>query len=129
MKSDVSNKKDIEAIVKAFYEKIKINEIIGQIFKNAIQENHWNNHLDKLSKIWDTNLFGAKNYRGNPVKTHQTLDHNNEHSLSQIHFFEWLKLWNLTIDEKFEGINADHLKQSARHISTRLFLHIFKART
>ena len=74
----------------------------------------------------NTDLFANLNKNNNSTNTN--LDKINHYGISQIHFHEWLKLWHSAIDENFEGTNAKQLKQSARHISTRLFLHICNGR-
>ena len=128
MRRDINHENDVKKIVYLFYEIIKLNEVIGDIFKKAIPKEQWDDHLDKLTNFWNTNVFGIQSYKGNPVRIHKNLDKENTYGITQIHFFEWLKLWNLTIDENYEGNNANHLKLSARHISTRLFIHICNGR-
>lgn len=123
---DIENRKDVFLLVSTFYAKIKKDDFIGPIFLNAIPESDWESHLEKLTDFWETNLFFAKKYKGNPMKVHQQLDAVNNFTITQIHFGKWLELWIATLDELFYGEKAIKAKNSARNISFMLFLKMFQ---
>lgn len=123
---DIENREDVFLLVSTFYAKIKKDAFIGPIFLNAIPELVWESHLEKLTDFWETNLFFAKKYKGNPMKVHQKLDVENNYSITQKHFGKWLELWISTLDELFNGEKATKAKNSARNISFMLFLKMFQ---
>ena len=122
----ITNRADVYFLVSTFYNKIKKDEFIGPIFLSAISPNDWGNHLEKLTDFWETNLFFAKKYKGNPMQVHQKLDAENNFTITQKHFGKWLELWISTLDELFIGEKAKKAKESARNISFLLFLKMFK---
>ena len=71
---EISNREDVFLLVSTFYDKIKKDDFIGPIFLEAIPNKEWENHLEKLTDFWETNLFFAKKYKGNPMQVHQKLD-------------------------------------------------------
>ncbi len=58
--NQITNREDVYFLVSTFYNKIKKDEFIGPIFLSAIPPNDWENHLEKLTDFWETNLFFAK---------------------------------------------------------------------
>lgn len=123
---DIENREDVFLLVSIFYAKIKKDDFIGPIFLKAIPESEWNSHLEKLTDFWETNLFFAKKYKGNPMKVHQKLDVENNYGIIQKHFGKWLELWISTLDEFFYGEKAIKAKNNARNIAFMLFLKLFK---
>ena len=122
---EIENRDDVYLLVSTFYSKIKQDDFIGPFFLNAIPENEWNAHLEKLTDFWETNLFLAKKYKGNPMQVHQNLDIATNYSITQKHFGKWLELWITTLDALFYGEKAIKAKNSARNISFTLFLKMF----
>lgn len=125
LQREINNREDVFLLVSIFYNKIKMDEFIGPIFLNAIQDDEWENHLEKLTDFWETNLFFAKKYKGNPMKVHQQLDVVNNFIISQKHFGKWLELWVSTVDELFVGEKALKAKNNARNISFSLYMKMF----
>ncbi|APG64252.1 globin [Tenacibaculum todarodis] len=123
---DIENREDVFLLVSTFYAKIKKDDFIGPIFLKAIPEPEWNPHLEKLTDFWETNLFFAKKYKGNPMKVHQKLDAENNYGITQKHFGKWLELWIVTLDELFYGEKAIKAKNNARNIAFMLFLKMFQ---
>lgn len=114
MKSDILNRKDIETLVDTFYDKVQKDNIIGYVFNDVAQTN-WDNHLPKMYDFWEVILFGAGNFRGNPMLVHRELHSKNPLSYEQ--FNHWLTLFTQTVDELFEGENAEYIKISASNIA------------
>ena len=125
---EINNREDVFLLIDTFYAKIRKDDFIGPIFLSAIPTEEWPDHLEKLTDFWETNLFFAKNYKGNPMKVHQQLDAKNNYTISQKHFGKWLELWFTTIDELFVGEKAQKAKNNARNISFMLFLKMFEKR-
>lgn len=123
MKKDIENRSDIEILVKAFYEKVKTDAIIGPIFNDIIQVN-WEKHLPMMFDFWENTLFYTGCYTGNPMKSHQHLQE--IFPLTSEHFKQWLSLFTSTVDELFEGEKALLAKQRAMSISMVMQIKILQ---
>ncbi|HEY9185326.1 MAG TPA: group III truncated hemoglobin [Salegentibacter sp.] len=126
MRDDIQNREDVFTLISQFYSKVRKNPEIGYFFNETITD--WEEHLEKLTDFWESNLFFKGLYRGNPQKTHVKVDRENNNRISPEHFGVWLNLWFETIDELFEGELANRAKNNARKMSTHLYLKIFQAR-
>lgn len=114
MKTDIRNRKDIEKLVNAFYEKVKTDEVIGYLFTDVAKVN-WELHLPKMYDFWENILFYSANYSGSPMVVHKEL--HQKSTLTQEHFQHWNALFNETVDTLFEGTKADEIKNRAMNIS------------
>jgi hemoglobin len=117
MKKDIRNRKDIENLVNAFYEKVKTDEIIGYLFTDIAKVN-WELHLPKMYDFWENVLFQSANYNGNPMVVHKNL--HQKSTMNQAHFQQWRELFNQTVDSLFVGTKADEIKNRAMNISAVL---------
>lgn len=122
MTKEIENRSDVSKLVRSFYAKIRINEVLGPIFNKAIPENNWETHLEKLTDFWETNLFGIAKFKGNPMQAHRNVDRDNGRSIDMSHFGHWIQLWFETIDEHFTGATADKAKRASRKMATGLFM-------
>jgi len=122
MKKDIESRDDIELLVKSFYEKVKIDPVIGSIFTDIARVN-WEKHLPVMFDFWENTIFYTGSYSGNPMKSHQNL--NMLFPLTKEHFSRWNQLFASTIDELFEGDKAVLAKQRAISISTVMQLKLF----
>ncbi len=112
-KKILENKDDIKILVDEFYSKIKKDESLGFIFNDVMQVN-WEKHLPKMYSFWEFILFHTGGYDGTPFPHHIKV---NEHvKLTAAHFDTWIDLFNATVDEYFEGENADTIKKKANNI-------------
>ncbi|WP_125722220.1 group III truncated hemoglobin [Flavobacterium ustbae] len=126
MKKQIENRADVNFLVNHFYDKIRADEEIGFYFNEMISD--WEAHLEKLTDFWETNLFGVRKYKGNPHAVHNEVDAHFDEKITANEFGIWLNHWFQTIDEYFEGENADTLKRRARKMSTFLYMSMFKHR-
>ena len=114
MKTDIANRMDIEKLINTFYDKVKSDEVIRHFFKEVVHVN-WEKHLPIMYSFWENILFHSGGYEGNPMQKHIAL-----HMLSPLkpeHFKRWLLLFFTTVDELFEGDNAEQIKQRAKSIA------------
>jgi hemoglobin len=125
MKKDLETGKDIELLVNTFYQKVKMNPVIGYIFTEVVQVN-WEHHLPVMYRFWENALFYTGGYMGNPLKIHKHLS--KLFPLTADHFREWNKLFSATVDELFEGEKANLAKQRAISISTVMQLEILEVK-
>lgn len=123
MKPDIKNRKDIEKLINAFYEKVKTDQVIGYLFTDVAKLN-WEKHLPIMYDFWENILFYTGNYTGNPMIKHKFL--HEKSPLSTAHFQHWNKLFTENVDDLFEGDKAETIKQKALSISTILQINIFK---
>jgi hemoglobin len=127
-RKQIESREDVFLLVNSFYNKIKIDEVIGDFFTKTIPENEWDEHIQKLTDFWETNLFFVRKFKGNPMKAHKDVDTNFNHSIQQEHFGRWLQLWFSTVDEYFTGEKANQAKERARNIASMLFFKIYENR-
>lgn len=123
---DIENRKDVNQLVTKFYDKVKIDTVLGPIFIRAIQD--WPQHIEHLTDFWQSQLLFNKRFRGNPAEAHVKVDKAENNSISPEHFGLWMNLWFETIDELYEGEIADRAKRNARKMNTHLYLKIWEAR-
>lgn len=129
-KKDIKTREDVFLLVSSFYKKVRQDKVLSPFFNDAIKD--WDAHLDRLTTFWESSLFMGRKletkYLGNPLEVHAKVDRDNNHSITELHFGLWLNLWFQTIDELYEGDNAENAKRRARKMGTFLYLKIFEAR-
>ncbi|MBP6431267.1 MAG: group III truncated hemoglobin [Ferruginibacter sp.] len=121
MKKDILNKDDIIILIDAFYEKVKVDSVIGYIFTDVVKV-HWEKHLPVMYNFWENTLFYTGSYEGNPMELHKHL--HKVMPLTEAHFTQWTTLFTNTVDELFEGKNATLAKQRAISIATVMQIKI-----
>lgn len=114
MKKDLANRADIENLVNTFYDKVKGDDILGPIFNVQIPVN-WQVHLPVMYKFWENAIFYTGGYTCNPMTLHAHI--HKKIGLEAKQFERWLKLFNETTDELFEGEKAELAKQRALSIA------------
>jgi hemoglobin len=103
MKRDINNLEDIKLLVDSFYNKVREDDILKDIFNEKIQ-NRWTEHLEKMYTFWQTVLLDEHTYFGSPFPPHAQLLVNKEH------FDRWIALFFNTVEELFSGENAEKAK-------------------
>lgn len=110
MKADIITINDIELLVNTFYDKIREDEILKDIFNNKIQD-RWPQHLEKMYTFWQTILLEEHTYYGSPFVPHAELPVDVEH------FERWLQLFFKTVDDLFEGEKAERAKWQGQRMA------------
>ena len=123
MKKDIRNRIDIELFVNSFYDRIKTNPVIGYIFTEIAKVN-WERHLPVMYNFWENALFYSGTYKGNPLELHKHL--HRVMPLEPRHFDQWIRIFNETIDELFNGPKADLAKERAYSIAQIMQRNILK---
>ncbi len=121
MIQDLINRRDIEKLIIAFYEKVKIDETIGYIFNDVVKVN-WEKHLPVMFDFWENALFYTGTYSRDNMNIHRHLSYVTP--LRKEHFEQWNKLFIQSVDENFRGPNAELAKQRAISISTVMQIKI-----
>ena len=96
----IENIEDIRELVYTFYDKIREDKLLADIFNERIQD-RWPEHLEKMVTFWQTVLLDDRTYQGAPFPPHATLPVEREH------FDRWLKLFYETINDLFYGELAE----------------------
>lgn len=120
-KMDISSRADIEKLVRVFYEKILSDQLLAPIFLEVAKID-LNEHLPVLFDFWESVLFQAGKYQGNPMEVHLNL--HLKHRLEEIHFNQWLKIFSETVDTLYEGDNANQIKLKAISIASIMKMKI-----
>lgn len=103
MKKEIETLEDIKNLVNSFYDKVREDELLAEIFNTVIQ-NRWPEHLEKMYRFWQTVLLGEHTYFGSPFVPHARLP------VEKQHFERWLNLFYETVDEYFIGELAEKAK-------------------
>ena len=112
---DISTNDDVKLLVDTFYSRAQQNDFIGPIFERLIK--NWDEHHVKLYQFWRTVILKQAAYRAKPVQMHFKM------GLTQAHFDCWLVIWKGTVDDLFEGENANIAKYRGEKMS-EAFLEI-----
>lgn len=123
---DIKNREDVFLLVTSFYDKVRKNDILGPFFNGKIKD--WDEHLERLTTFWESSLFLKTKYYGDPLEAHVKVDRESGNKITELHFGIWINLWIETINEHFEGENAENAKRRARKMGTFLYLKIFESR-
>lgn len=114
MKPDIENRADIEKFIVNFYDKVNADKTIGFIFTEVVQMN-WEKHIPLIVDFWETILLDNPVYKNNAMEAHFIL--NKKMPLQKKHFMSWLLLFNIAVDDLFEGEKATLAKTRAKSIA------------
>lgn len=112
--NDIASRADIEWIVTTFYEKLFADEQIAYLFTEVAKIN-LATHLPHLCDFWESILFDKNDYAKNVMNIHAEL--HKKSPLTSAHFTIWMKHLVETIDQKFEGVLAQKMKDRANGIA------------
>ncbi len=114
MKLDIQDRSDIILLVDRFYDRVRENPVIGPIF-TEVAHLDFDKHLPVMYSFWASQLLGEQTYSGNPMTPHLKLA--TLTPMGEIQFIEWLRLFNQTVDDLFEGTRAEEAKTRAGNIA------------
>ncbi len=100
---DIKTRLNIEKMVDLFYKKVMKDDLLSPFFKNL----NFEKHLPKMIDFWAFVLLDEVGYSTNVTEKHLKM------ALKKEHFAQWLKLFNETINQNWEGENAEKAKQRA----------------
>ena len=101
-------REQIERLVHRFYERVRKDAELGPIFADAIEDDAWPAHLERMVAFWTTILLGRREYLGNPMLAHARVSALRDH-----HFDRWLAVFAATTEEIFEPPVAASVQQRA----------------
>ena len=102
-KKEIETIDDIKLLVNTFYDKVREDALLKDVFNNVIQDK-WPTHLEKMYRFWQTVLLDEHTYFGSPFVPHAKLP------VDAIHFERWITLFFGTVDELFYGQKAERAK-------------------
>lgn len=114
---DILNLDDVKLVVDCFYDKVRNDKLLKDVFNNVIQD-RWPEHLEKMYRFWQTVLLDEHTYYGSPFLPHAKLPVGIEH------FNQWLNLFYETVDENFEGAKAERMKWQGQRMAEMFHLKI-----
>jgi len=118
---DIVGRSDIVRLVDAFYEKVRADEGLGHVFDGVAKVN-WESHLPKLYDFWDSVVFRAGTFRGDPIGAHAKLIPLTDMAW---HLFErWLELFKASVSESFAGERAGHIVRCAEDMASVIYSRI-----
>jgi len=123
---DIATRTDLEGLVNTFYDCVRADEILGPIFDD-VAHTDWDRHLPKMYDFWETVVFGASGFRGNPLAVHRELAR--RVPLGGREFERWLSLFHQSVDTLFSGPRAEETKVRASRIAGVMQQHILADRT
>lgn len=118
---DIRGRQDIILLVDTFYQRIRQDDVLGHIF-TEIAHIDWDTHLPKMVDFWDTVIFGAGSFRGNPIAAHARLVPLTD--MGKDKFDRWFALFQTTVDDLFEGAKAEHIKNAADDMANVIYSKI-----
>ena len=77
----------LEALVGAFYARVRADAELGPIFNAAIDD--WPHHLEKLAAFWSSVMLTSGRYKGQPVPAHMK----HKDRITPELFDRWFDLW------------------------------------
>lgn len=84
----------ISTLVDTFYDRIRVDHVLGPIFNEAIGED-WDVHLPRMKAFWASVTMNAGLYSGKPVEAHRK----HSDTIESEHFDLWLKLFRQTLED------------------------------
>jgi hemoglobin len=104
----------IERLVRAFYARIRADDMLGPIFNERIDD--WEFHIQRLCAFWSSVALSTGAYSGSPMQKHLRLP------IDGRHFDHWLGLFRQTATEICPPVAADFLIERADRIAESLEL-------
>lgn len=115
MSLDIATRADCEHLVRAFYERAFVDELLGPVFADVARLD-LESHVPRIASFWETVLLGARSYGGGAFIPHYELDQLTP--LTSELFARWVQLWSATVDERFAGPVADDAKRRAELVAS-----------
>ena len=106
----------IARLVDGFYDRVRIDPLIGPVFNDRIQD--WAPHLEQMRLFWSSVALMSGVYHGRPMPKHLPLP------VDARHFDRWLELFEATALELCPPEAAMHFIERARRIAESLELGI-----
>ncbi|MET9112361.1 group III truncated hemoglobin [Streptomyces zhihengii] len=114
---DIRTREDIAFVVRAFYERVVSDPLIGPLFTRTVSVD-WPAHLRVMTDFWESSLLTPGVYRRNALRPHRALHAGDP--LREEHFDRWLLLWTTTVGQMHSGPVADRAVAKAHAVAQAL---------
>ncbi len=115
-RDDITDRFDIEQVVRHFYRDAAMDDLLGPVFEAAAV--NWHAHIERLVDFWSWQLLGEARYEGQPLRAHEPVHARTP--LSHAMYERWLELFCDTVDASFEGPVADLAKARGRKMAAAM---------
>lgn len=115
-RDDISDRFDIELLVRNFYRDAAMDDLLGPVFEAA--QVNWNAHIETLTDFWAWQLLGEARYQGQPLRAHEPVHARTP--LSHDMYERWLELFCDTVDTSFQGPRAEVAKVRGRKMAAAM---------
>ena len=99
----------VEWMVRSFYERGLADEILGPIFRAAIQD--WEHHIPIVTDFWSDAIYATQRYHRNAYAPHVKLRFEPEA------FDRWLAAFEAAAHDALPSEDADKALRIARHMA------------
>jgi hemoglobin len=104
---DITTEDDVKFFTDLFYQKLLADDRINRHFIHLDLQQH----MPKIYNFWNSILLGTRVYKGNMIDAHKNL------SLTREDFPIWLRHFESTLREHFEGEKTDEAISRANTIA------------
>ncbi|MFE9425569.1 group III truncated hemoglobin [Kitasatospora sp. NPDC006697] len=108
--SDITERADLELLLRRFYAAAFADPLIGPRFAGLDLAAH----LPHITDFWAGSLLRNAEYRRNLFAPHTALP------LTAEHYGRWVQLWSAAVDGLFAGPNAERAKAQAQRIAVAM---------
>ena len=112
--SPAYTEKEIDQLVRSFYEKARKDPSLGPIFEAHVT--NWEEHFAQMTDFWSGNLLGTNRFNGAPMPKHLAIP-----NLRPELFEQWLRLFKQTTEELDDESFQLHINLLAYRIASRLW--------
>ena len=117
LRPDLSSPSHIELFIDQFYARLLRDPQLAPIFLDVAQID-LNTHLPLIKSYWRKLLFGEPGYQRHTINIHRAL--HSRRALRQADFQRWLDTFIATVDEYYEGPQAEKTKRIAQSITVNM---------
>lgn len=89
----------ISALVEAFYQRIRSDDLLGPIFNEKIKD--WPPHLARMKDFWTSIAIESGRFHGNPMVKHLAIP-----GINRAHFNHWLTLFEEVLPDVMPNARA-----------------------
>ncbi len=104
---DINTSEDVELLVKTFYKKVVLDELLAPHFAGI----NFEAHFPRMIAFWEFILLDKEGFKGNVFDKHA--EANTHLKIDETHFKQWLFYFHETVNQLFEGEKAIFAKQRA----------------
>jgi hemoglobin len=117
---------EIEALTRAFYDRVREHEVLGAVFHRAIGEEAtvWQEHESKVAAFWRSAVLMDRSYSGSPMMSHLE---NKEIEIE--HFPIWLDLFREVAFSVLDKTKAQNICELSERIGNGLSFGLANARS